>query len=373
MFELTNEQRKCFALPPVSEAWTRIEVKPHPCDMCYTFAYLDGNRVARVIRVLDEQEGHEFYQELAIDAELNDERTMLLPKTAKGKPVQLTASNLLRRTPVGMGLSYKQSYITIDNYSSNQTFYHTGYDDTVRIKGFAMFEQWVKDWCRETDEKQYQRIQSFSMRKRCHQKYREGDFFRFRISRTLYGYGRILLDYSRMRKAGIEFWDIFMGKPLCVAVYHIATENDRLLPDELVRLNRLPSHMIMDDALFYGDFTIIGHLPLTESEKDYPIHYGDSITTGESCVCYQQGEDFIRLPDAKQLYPGFRSSGIGWHLLLRLSVLKSCIACGSNEPYWQADFDYRIKDDLRNPIHRAALERIRAQVGLTCGAAPSAE
>ena len=44
MFELTNEQRKCFALPPVLEAWERIEVKKGPYDTCNTYAYIDGQR-----------------------------------------------------------------------------------------------------------------------------------------------------------------------------------------------------------------------------------------------------------------------------------------------------------------------------------------
>jgi len=42
MFELTNEQRKCFALPPVLDAWKRIEVKAGPYDDYVTYAYVDG-------------------------------------------------------------------------------------------------------------------------------------------------------------------------------------------------------------------------------------------------------------------------------------------------------------------------------------------
>ena len=30
MFELTNEQRKCFGLLPVESNWTLLEVKPRP-------------------------------------------------------------------------------------------------------------------------------------------------------------------------------------------------------------------------------------------------------------------------------------------------------------------------------------------------------
>lgn len=30
MFELTNEQRKCFGLRPVEDHWVRLEPKPSP-------------------------------------------------------------------------------------------------------------------------------------------------------------------------------------------------------------------------------------------------------------------------------------------------------------------------------------------------------
>ena len=42
MFELTNEQRKFFALIPVSDKRERIEAKPSPYDKFKTYLYLDG-------------------------------------------------------------------------------------------------------------------------------------------------------------------------------------------------------------------------------------------------------------------------------------------------------------------------------------------
>lgn len=42
MFELTNEQRKCFALPPVLEGWEKVEVKASPYDDYVTYADLFG-------------------------------------------------------------------------------------------------------------------------------------------------------------------------------------------------------------------------------------------------------------------------------------------------------------------------------------------
>ena len=53
MFELTNEQRRCFALPPVLDTWKKIEVKAGPYDDYVTYAYLDGSRITKVIEVSD--------------------------------------------------------------------------------------------------------------------------------------------------------------------------------------------------------------------------------------------------------------------------------------------------------------------------------
>ena len=41
MFELTNKQRKCFALLPTDSNWTRIELKPSPYDQFRTLEQAD--------------------------------------------------------------------------------------------------------------------------------------------------------------------------------------------------------------------------------------------------------------------------------------------------------------------------------------------
>lgn len=85
MFELTNEQRECFALPPILDTWKRIEVKAGPYDHYVTYAYLDGQRIVKVIQV-SETPGQEMYREYGVDQMLSADGTRMLPKTDKGKP-----------------------------------------------------------------------------------------------------------------------------------------------------------------------------------------------------------------------------------------------------------------------------------------------
>lgn len=363
MFELTNDQRKCFGLLPVDAGWKKVVVKPSRYDDFITYAYLEGYCVRKVILINEDDPKNFRYSELEIRAKLSEDLTMLLPKTSKGKAKPFSSSNLLKYTATGMSLQYYHHYLTLYNEISCRNFYHTKYDDP-KMDGLDSFKAWVEDWCRDTGEKELAEIEEFAATGRAHQKYKEGDFFRYRINRKLYGYGRILLDFDQMRKKQRPIWDIFVGKPLCVAVYHIVTERDDVTPDELIGLPMMPSHMIMDNAFFYGEYPIIGSAPLTEAEQDYPIHYGNAIHMGEKGVCYQCGKTCIKLDDTEVLDRRFRNNGIGWYLNMNLPVLQKCIETNSNQPYWDLYSPNAVEPDLRNPKYANILRQVKTQMGV---------
>ena len=367
MFELTNEQRKCFALPPVLDTWKRIEVKAGPYDYYVTYAFLDGKRIVKVIQV-SETPGREMYQEYGVDQMLSADGTKILPKTDKGKPQNFTAPNLIKKTPVGMALSFDREYIAIVNNTSNQWYYRSVYN-AIKPKNLLELSNWVADWCCNTGEKELIEINEFAQRTRIHQKFQEGDFFRYRIDRNLYGYGRILVDYAKMRKEGIPFWNVFFGKPLCVAVYHIATEDVNVSPEQLVRLKMLPSQMIMDNIFYYGECEIIGHMPIAPDEDNYTIHYGRSYDVRTpDCYYYQCGKTFAALEGVKILdsYTNnhFSQAGIGWDLLVQLPILQECIKQKSNNPYWSMIPKWQANKDLRNPKFKEELKQIKKRFGI---------
>jgi len=338
----------------VLDTWQKIEIAP------YTYVYLDGHRVAKVIRTREDL-GHELYCEYAVDQMLSDDRTMLFPKTAKGKPQKFTWANLEKCTPVGMALNYSEKYLSIVNHDSDQAYYCSAYDE-VMLDDFQKFRAWVDAWCKDTDEQALTEICAFAARKRTHQAYKEGDFFRYRINRFLYGYGRILIDYNKKREDGTAFWDIFMGKPLCVAVYHIATENAEIKPEELVGKKMMPAHMVMDNVFYYGECEIIGNMPLSDEQIDYPIHYGWGCTMEHpNRVCYQCGDVFVTREDCVALYREFKNNGIGWNLRVTLPLLHECICADSNEPYWRSE---QWGKDLRNPKYADELRQIKEQMGI---------
>ena len=370
MFELTNEQRKCFALPPILDTWRRVEVKAGPYDYYVTYAFLDGQRVVKVIQV-SETPGQEIYQEYEVDQKLSADGTKILPKTDKGKPQNFTAANLVKKTPIGMTLSFCRNYVNVINNNAAQWFYRSIYNAEYpqTIQDFA---EWVDNWCRNTGERELKEINEFSKRTKVHQKFKEGDFFRYRINRSLYGYGRILVDYAKMRKEGIPFWDVFMGKPLCVAVYHIATEDVNVDPEQLVYLKMLPSQMIMDNIFYYGECEIVGNMPIAMDEDNYTIHYGRSINArNPNYLYYQSGKIFASLEGGRELdlYNGdavhdFSNKGIGFDLDVKLPILRECINKKSNNPYWKMINPNIANYDLRNPRFEKELMQVKKQMGI---------
>ena len=362
MFELTNEQRKCFALPPVLDTWKKIEVKPSPYDLYDTYVYLDGQKIMKVIQIYEEA-GHPKYYEYSVDQMISEDGKKLLPKTAKGKPQNFISSHLERKPHVGMALYFERGFVCVTNNTAEQSYYRSAYEG-IQIQTLDDFRKWLDDWCEHTGEKELAEIETFANKTKIHQKYKEGDFFRYKINRSLYGYGRILLNFDKMRKEGIPFWNIFMGKPLCIGIYHIVTENPNLTPEQLAEKKMLPSHMIMDNIFFYGECEIIGNLPIDESKTDYPIHYGQSIgMLDPHCVHYQCGKTFLTLQNTKALYD-FRNGSIGWNLDVELPILYECIKENSNDPYWRMIHPYSANQDLRNPKFKNEWEEIKKQMGI---------
>lgn len=250
------------------------------------------------------------------------------------------------------------SYIDIFNHTSQKSYYSSDYEP-IRSYGKYDFQQWVENWRDETTGDDLTDIAQFATQPRQHVKFREGDVFRFKINRRLYGYGRILLDYALMRRKNEPFWDILAGKPLVCSVYHIVTDRDDVSVMELGCLHSLPSVHIMDNHLYYGTYEIIGNIPIDESE-DYPIMYGNSIDARYRAVLLQCGKLYQRDDNSTALFHDFTNQGIGFGLNFKLSVLQECIKDGSNAPYWAQD-DRKVNRDLRNPKFRNELERVCKQ------------
>ena len=357
MFLLTNPQRVCFGLTEVSDSWICRTLKASPYQDFQTQIYIDGTIVRKAIF-----SGDTLYSEQDYNEPLSEDLQFLMPKTSRGKPVSLTTANFLKRSPSGMCLRYANGCVSL--YSSiSQKNYYESLMEAVSLPDIPAFIHWAESWCQNTTQEDLADISRFAAAPRSHVRFREGDVFRYRISRRQWGYGRILLDYERMRKQKEPFWDILMMKPLVCSAYHIITEDPFISVDVLPSLPSLPSCIMADNRLYYGEYEIIGNIPISEHE-DYPILYGQSIRFGETAIMLQHGKTCRILPEETRVISGiFLNNSVGFSLNVRLPVLQACIHAGSNDPYW-AQNTHNTRCDLRNPAFSQIRESVCRQFGI---------
>ena len=352
MIELTNSQRHCLGLEEISETWDKMEL----AEGC--LIYLDGDIIRKTITYEED-----WYRESSMQIETQQNRSMIVPKTSRGKLKKLTQSNVLDRSAYGMYLDWDGRSVRLANYTTQVTYYNSRYEG-ISIYSQEELKNWLEQWETETTEERLQEVQEFATNKRRHCKYKEGDFFRFRFDRSYYGYGRILFDVEAWEKKGNPFWDVLMGKALVVQVYHIVTQDPDIPVQKLAVLPACPSQFIMDNLFYYGECEIVGNMPLT-GEVDYPIMYGRSIDALDpDKVIFCQGKMYQEFPLGKLKPIGkkdYSNKAMGWDLEINKNVVEQCIRKKSNKPYWEQNF-LGIDGDLRNPENHRACQKLMKQM-----------
>lgn len=371
--ELTNEQRKNLGLELVEPTWERVEI-PNNCvnpelSTGKDILFFEGDILRKVIWL----ENKGSFLENSYCLRTQDNRTMIAPITAKGKPKRLNGANIQRCAPYGMYIRFSGGYETrgsfsLRNYTTQLTCFSSAFAG-LPFMDVQEFQDFLAKWITDTSDEDLAEIQAFANAKRRHCKYKEGDFFRFRYDRRHYGYGRILLDVRKFMKAGGKFWNILMGKPLCVSIYHIVTENPDVSIEELLKLDSCPSEYMMDNKFYYGEYEIIGNAPLPDdpAEIDYPIMYGRSISRLDpDKICYCRGKVYREIPieGNELLQKNFINNGISFEPYVNKKLIEACIQARCNEPYWAVQPKVSYDHDLRNPAFEKELEFVRRQMGV---------
>ena len=174
------------------------------------------------------------------------------------------------------------------------------------------------------------------------------------------------MDVYKRRKHGFKYWDILMGRPLIIEMFHILTEDSNVSVEKLKKLKTFPSQHIFDNNFYYGDYEIIGNDKLPIIIK-YPIMYGRSISALDpNKIMFQCGEIYREIEYKRDDYivkEDFKNNGIGFYVNIEPKTIMKCIDQGSNNGYWE-DYPYIANEDLRSPQNRNYLKKILQQFNL---------
>lgn len=362
-FELTNEQRDYLGLERVGETWDIVQINEK------VFLYFDNEVIRKYIEIT-----YNTYFECQMNEITENNRKVLLPKTARGKAQKLNFSSIEQRYRHGVYFYFGGNNIRIASYTTQNTYFETN-GFKKKYVNFDDLQKWIDEWIMNTTEQDLADLQRFKVAERKHAQYKEGDFFAFKIGRREYGFGRILLDIGRLRKSqdfvkGKNYGLRFMGKPLIVKVYHKINNLPNIDIDELAHCDAFPSQQIMDNQFYYGDYTIIGNRKLNPEELDYPISYSSyaGAIYLQYGLIYREMDDSIFSKYLKEdAYGNQRrigmnpyennSIGFGLGVLYDVDAMKKCIEEKSNQPYWNT-CNYYVQHDLRSPSLQAIKHEI---------------
>ena len=365
IFELTNEQRKYLGLIPVEEHWELVKFDNG------IYYYFEDDTIKKEIKV-----SKNYYHESELNVKTSENRTMILPKTKRGKIKKFNYTATESFSPFGTYFTFSADGVIIANYTTQRTYYSEIFSEKEKIS-LDNLKKWLDKWMKETTEEDLEEIEEFKNAKRKHCKFNEGDFFAFKISRREWCFGRILLDVSKLRKDenfeknknyGLAH---LMGKPLIIKVYHKISDNKNIDLKELSECLALPSQPIMDNIFYYGEAVILGNLPLKPEENDMFISVSESISGIDKNIAYlQYGLIYREIPLSdyekliKELKIGaqtLRREGIGF--VIDTYKLKECIEAKSNSPFWEK-YKKRNVPDLKNPDHIELKRKIFKAFGL---------
>ena len=365
IFELTNEQRKYLGLIPVEEHWELVKFDNG------IYYYFEDDTIKKEIKV-----SKNYYHEAELNEKTAENRTMILPKTKRGKIKKFNYTATQSFSPFGTYFTFSTDGVIIANYTTQRTYYSEIFSEKEKIS-LDNLKKWLDKWMKETTEEDLEEIEEFKNAKRKHCKFNEGDFFAFKISRREWCFGRILLDVSKLKKDenfkknknyGLAN---LMGKPLIIKVYHKISDNKNIDLKELSKCLALPSQAIMDNIFYYGEAIILGNLPLKPEENDMFISVSESISGIDKNIAYlQYGLIYREIPLSdyekliKELKIGaqtLRREGIGF--VIDTYKLKECIEAKSNYPFWEK-YKKRNVPDLKNPDYIELKRKIFKAFGL---------
>ena len=365
IFELTNEQRKYLGLIPVEEHWELVKFDNG------IYYYFEDDTIKKEIKV-----SKNYYHEAELNEKTAENRTMILPKTKRGKIKKFNYTATQSFSPFGTYFTFSTDGVIIANYTTQRTYYSEIFSEKEKIS-LDNLKKWLDKWMKETTEEDLEEIEEFKNAKRKHCKFNEGDFFAFKISRREWCFGRILLDVSKLKKDenfkknknyGLTN---LMGKPLIIKVYHKISDNKNINLKELSKCLALPSQAIMDNIFYYGEAIILGNLPLKPEENDMFISVSESISGIDKNIAYlQYGLIYREIPlsdyeklikDLKIGAQTLRREGIGF--VIDTYKLKECIEAKSNSPFWEKYKKHNIPD-LKNPDHIELKRKIFKAFGL---------
>ncbi len=131
-------------------------------------------------------------------------------------------------------------------------------------------------------------------------RYRSGDVFQIPFPDGSFGYGRILLDVFRIRRANLFHVSCALagmcGSGLLVQIYRTTFSQPVASVTDLIGVPTFLDELLDHRQIYRAEFPIIGNLPVTAVDVDFPEYVCSYHINPGLSVTYQKGGVVVEIP-----------------------------------------------------------------------------
>ena len=395
---VTNEERRYLALDPIRKDW---EITQYWSKTNYYYSrvtvFWSGNEIRKVIWEENKLHSETKAPILRLISEfdtclLTENRRMLLPLTARGKPKPVTPSNIRSVDPFGCTF-----YFAVDGgdvQTARMGVFHARNDGELPIGEIDRimmlhndedFHRFMEYYMASCPADYFQRVEHLRTAKHQTVRYQTGDVFRIAIDRFRYCYGLITGKVLEIRKWPElpEFHSLrnLMTVPVMVRYFALTTERADLTAEELSQYPLGRVDICSDNDVIWGRHRIVDHKRLTEDDIEFNLvctkikHISPHVTTHT----FDSLSDTPLYPekDPYQLYVEWGTASVIIPFDQISELLKTCLQ-NYRDPHGSvnmhifpdfADTNRFREENLLNPANTA----MKAELFRCIGLAPDAD
>jgi immunity protein 26 of polymorphic toxin system len=262
LYELNNDQRKYFGLLSVEDSWDKQQLSST------IYVYFDQHKI---VKILNYGWGYVEY-----DTDISTiKREILVPKTTRGKEQKLTIPRILKMKGSGVQFSGSFQGGNIHVYDNKRNlFFIKSYPEDGDMKNYEDIDNWISNYIANVPCNHIEWLTDQLTQRMLRIKIEAGNFIAFKLTQTEFGFARILSNIFEDRKRNFVeknqlYW--FHPRSLIVAPYAFFASTQNVNIEELLNKPTLPTVCIFDIDIYRGEMPIIGHKPLSETEKQIPF------------------------------------------------------------------------------------------------------
>ena len=272
-FELTNEQRKYFGLNPIEETWERVQW------LTTSYIFFDGDVIRKIIHYAPHPNFHTGYIERDYDLQTHN-REFIKPKTDKGKPKKVTASNILALKSSNVSFDWTCESVLVEFQANSITIAESLPEE--RITSFEQLEKWVNDYLAAVPENHFEQLhlKKEALKPKKNISYREGDIFYYQIEKNKFCFGQVLLDLRKITGRG-KFTEEkiltrigrfgFLGNALIVRGFNLISDSHAPDLETILRSGSSGGFYSIDYMIYNNICPIIGNCRVEEKDMVFPM------------------------------------------------------------------------------------------------------